>query len=386
MNKDMFTILALTTLWTLVVAGIGAAILWQFRRRSLRVTMIVAGLAPMAAALAAVLQSVRAMFISEHDSWVVLWTLAFAALLGLAMTVLLGHWITTGSRDVGRRLRQLGTSYDAPEARTRAVPAELADLTNELEMTRKKLAASHERERALEASRRELVAFMSHDLRTPLAGLRAVSEGLEDGVIEDVPGALRQMRSTVDRMTGLVDDLFELSRLSAAPLPTRRSAVSLRELAEDVAGENNEHARSEGVRLALSTPNNDDRLAVQGDPDELTRAVTNLVGNAIRHTAPGGTVTVSVDRETDGRVRLAVTDACGGIPDDDLERVFDIGWRGDEQRTPEPAGNSTHASGGGLGLAIARGVVESHDGRIGVTNVDGGCAFQIDLPPVAAHN
>ena len=386
MNKDMFTILALTTLWTLVVAGIGAAILWQFRRRSLRVTMIVAGLAPMAAALAAVLQSVRAMFISEHDSWVVLWTLAFAALLGLAMTVLLGHWITTGSRDVGRRLRQLGTSYDAPEARTRAVPAELADLTNELEMTRKKLAASHERERALEASRRELVAFMSHDLRTPLAGLRAVSEGLEDGVIEDVPGALRQMRSTVDRMTGLVDDLFELSRLSAAPLPTRRSAVSLRELAEDVAGENNEHARAEGVRLALSTPNNDDRLAVQGDPDELTRAVTNLVGNAIRHTAPGGTVTVSVDRETDGRVRLAVTDACGGIPDDDLERVFDIGWRGDEQRTPEPAGNSTHASGGGLGLAIARGVVESHDGRIGVTNVDGGCAFQIDLPPVAAHN
>ena len=386
MNKDMFTILALTTLWTLVVAGIGAAILWQFRRRSLRGTMIVAGLAPMAAALAAVLQSVRAMFISEHDSWVVLWTLAFAALLGLAMTVLLGHWITTGSRDVGRRLRQLGTSYDAPEARTRAVPAELADLTNELEMTRKKLAASHERERALEASRRELVAFMSHDLRTPLAGLRAVSEGLEDGVIEDVPGALRQMRSTVDRMTGLVDDLFELSRLSAAPLPTRRSAVSLRELAEDVAGENNEHARSEGVRLALSTPNNDDRLAVQGDPDELTRAVTNLVGNAIRHTAPGGTVTVSVDRETDGRVRLAVTDACGGIPDDDLERVFDIGWRGDEQRTPEPAGNSTHASGGGLGLAIARGVVESHDGRIGVTNVDGGCAFQIDLPPVAAHN
>jgi signal transduction histidine kinase len=234
----------------------------------------------------------------------------------------------------------------------------------------------------LEASRRELVAFMSHDLRTPLAGLRAVSEGLEDGVIDDVPNALRQMRSTVDRMTGLVDDLFELSRLSAAPLPRRRSAVSLRELAEDVVGENNEHARASGVCLKLSTPMNDDRLAVQGDPDELTRAVTNLVGNAIRHTAPGGTVTLDVDRETDGRVRLAVTDGCGGIPADDLERVFDVGWRGDEQRTPE-VGSS---SGGGLGLAIARGVVESHDGNIAVSNVDGGCAFQIDLPPVAAHN
>ncbi|MEV0798580.1 HAMP domain-containing sensor histidine kinase [Kribbella sp. NPDC050281] len=383
MNRDMVTILALTTLWTLVVAAIGGAILWQFRRRSLRITMIVAALAPMAAALAAVLQSVRAMFISEHDSWVVLWTLAFAALLGLGMSVLLGQWISTGSREVGRRLRHLGTSYEPSEVVGGAVPAELAALTEELEMTRRKLAASHERERALESSRRELVAFMSHDLRTPLAGLRAVSEGLEDGVVDDVPGALRQMRSTVDRMTGLVDDLFELSRLSAAPVPRRRSAVSLRELAEDVAGENGEHARASGVRLAVSTPGGDDRLAVQGDPDELTRAVTNLVGNAIRHTEPGGTVTLTVDREPDGRVRLAVTDACGGIAADDLERVFDVGWRGDEQRTPA---NATNSSGGGLGLAIARGVVESHDGTIGVANIAGGCTFQIDLPPVAASN
>ncbi|MEU4607402.1 HAMP domain-containing sensor histidine kinase [Kribbella sp. NPDC023972] len=370
----MITILALTTLWTLVVAAVGAAILWQFRRRSLRTTMIVAALAPMAAALAAVVQSVRAMFISEHDSWVVLWTLAFAALLGLAMSVLLGHWISTGSRDVGRRLRHLGTSYEPPAAASRSsVPAELAALTDELETTRRKLAASHDRERALEASRRELVAFMSHDLRTPLAGLRAVSEGLEDGVIDDVPTALRQMRATVDRMTGLVDDLFELSRLSAAPPPRRRSAVSLRELAEDVAGESGERARVSGVRLLVSTPPDDDRLAVQGDPDELTRAVTNLVDNAIRHTKPEETVTLTVDREPDGRVRLAVTDGCGGIPADDLDRVFDIGWRGDEQRTPADGG-------GGLGLAIARGVVESHAGTIAVSNVAGGCAFEIELP------
>ncbi|MEV0288145.1 HAMP domain-containing sensor histidine kinase [Kribbella sp. NPDC050820] len=373
MNRDMLTILALTTLWTLVVAAVGAAILWQFRSRSLRTTMIVAALAPMAAALAAVVQSVRAMFISEHDSWVVLWTLAFAALLGLAMSVLLGHWVSTGSRDVGLRLRHLGTSYEPAAASKTTVPAELAALTDELELTRRKLAASNERERALEASRRELVAFMSHDLRTPLAGLRAVSEGLEDGVIDDVPGALRQMRSTVDRMTGLVDDLFELSRLSTAPPPRRRSAVSLRELAEDVAGESGERARATGVRLVVSTPSDEDRLAVQGDPDELTRAVTNLVDNAIRHTKPEEAVTLAVGREPDGRVRLAVSDGCGGIPADDLGRVFDIGWRGDAQRTPADGG-------GGLGLAIARGVVESHDGTIAVSNVEGGCAFQIELP------
>lgn len=382
MNRDQLTILGLTAVWTLVVVAIGVAVLWRFRRRSLRTTMIVASLVPMLAALAAVTQSVRAMFISAHDSLVVLWTLAFSGLLGLAISVLLGQWITTSSRDVGRRLRHLGTSYEPVAGGTNSnVPAELAAITDELEMTRKRLAASHERERALEASRRELVAFMSHDLRTPLAGLRAVSEGLEDGVIDDVPGALRQMRTTVDRMTGLVDDLFELSRLSAAPPPRRRSAVSLRELAEDVAGETCEHARAEGVSLKVSTPPDDDRLAVHGDADELTRAVTNLVGNAIRHTERGGTVKLTVDRDTDGRVRLAVTDGCGGIPDDDLERVFDIGWRGDEQRTPSSA-SSSNSSGGGLGLAIARGVVESHEGTIGVTNIDGGCAFEIDLPPV----
>jgi signal transduction histidine kinase len=374
MNRDTATILALTTVWTLVVAAIGAAILWQFRRRSLRTAMIVAALVPMAAALAAVLQSVRAMFISAHDSWVVLWTLAFSALLGVALAILIGHWISVGSRDVGRRLRQLGTSYDAPaETSSGTVPAELAALTDELEQTRKKLAASRDRERALEDSRRELVAFMSHDLRTPLAGLRAVSEGLEDGVIDDVPAALRQMRATVDRMTGLVDDLFELSRLSSAPAPRRRMAVSLRELADDVVGESSEHARVSGVRLAVSAPVDDDRLAVQGDPDELTRAVTNLVDNAIRHTKPDETVTLSVDRSSGGGVSLAVTDACGGIPAEDLERVFDVGWRGDAGRTP--------ASGGaGLGLAIARGIVESHDGTIAVSNVPGGCRFRIDLP------
>lgn len=380
MNRDTVTILALTTLWTLVVAAVGALVLWQFRRRSLRITMIVVGLVPMVAALTAVLQSVRAMFISAHDSLVVLWALAFSALLGLAMSILLGHWISAGSRDVGRRLRHLGTSYEPAAVSTSgSVPAELAELTDELEMTRQRLAASHERERALEASRRELVAFMSHDLRTPLAGLRAVSEGLEDGVVDDVPGALRQMRTTVDRMTGLVDDLFELSRLSAAPPPRRRSAVSLRELAEDVVSETLEHARAEGVTLSVSARDNSDRLAVHGDAEELTRAVMNLAGNAIRHTEQGGTVRLVVDRDDDGRVRLAVTDGCGGIPDDDLDRVFDIGWRGDQQRTPA---NGASSSGGGLGLAIARGVVESHDGNIAVTNVPGGCAFEIELPPV----
>ena len=107
----------------------------------------------------------------------------------------------------------------------------------DLAETRRTLAESRERERAAEQARRELVSFMSHDLRTPLAGLRALAEGLEDGVIVDPPRALAQMRGTVDRMSGLVDDLFALSRVQGPPQPKPTTLVSLTELITDVASE-----------------------------------------------------------------------------------------------------------------------------------------------------
>ena len=115
--------------------------------------------------------------------------------------------------------------------------------------------------------------------------------------------------------------------------------------------------------------------AVRGNADELARALTNLVGNAIRHTPSGGTVVVTTRRAGDGRIEVGVTDGCGGIPAPDLDRVFDVGWRATPERgTPDDAG-------AGLGLAIAKGVIEAHAGSIGVENVDGGCRFGVRLPP-----
>lgn len=253
-------------------------------------------------------------------------------------------------------------------------PAELAGLARELNATRDRLADAQRRARGLEDSRRELVAFMSHDLRTPLAGLRALAEGLEDGVIDDQPAALRQVRLTVERMSGLVTDLFEVSRLRAGPAPesVRRSMVSLVELSHDVVGELTAHAAGRGVRLRLHTPE-DDRLAVLGNSDELARALSNLVGNAVRHTVAGGEVLLDAARRPDGRIALFVTDGCGGIAEADLHRVFDLGWRADPGRTTTDAG-------AGLGLAIAKGVAEAHHGTIGVANVPGGCRFALVLP------
>src|SRR5450631_4093756 len=320
----MALILGLTAAAVAVTGLLGALVLQAIRRQALLLSIVVAAVVPMAAVSAAVALSVNRMVISHHDSAVVTVALGFSTVLAVALSFVLGRRVASGSRDLTHALRGLA---EGPYAKTSALagngrsssPAEITALGTELEITREKLRLSRERERSLEQSRRELVAFMSHDLRTPLAGLRALAEGLEDGMIDDQDAALRQMRQTVERMNGLVGDLFELSRLNAGPVglgPTR-SPVSLVEVAYDVVGEAREHARRRHVDLVLDVADDGDRVAVQGNGDELARALSNLVGNAVRHTHEYGQVLVSARRASGGMARLAVTDGCGGLKEDD---------------------------------------------------------------------
>lgn len=382
----MQVILGLTAAVVLSTGLLGALVLQAIRRRSLLLSIVVAALAPVAAVSAAVALNVNRMVISEHDSTVISVALGFSTVLAVALSFVLGRRVASGSRDLKQALRGLADSpyagsdapahAAAPAGNSRSsAPAEITALATELDTTRESLRLSRDHERALEQSRRELVAFMSHDLRTPLAGLRALAEGLEDGVIEDQSAALTQMRQTVERMNGMVGDLFELSRINAGPdRPVQaRGPLSLVELAYDVVGEAREHARRRHVDLVLDVADDADRIAVQGNGDELARALSNLVGNAVRHTREDGQVRVSASRAPDGRARLGVTDGCGGIKGDDLARVFEIGWRAEPER-------GTQDAGAGLGLAIARGVIESHSGSITVANVDGGCRFDVELP------
>ena len=380
MSGDMLAVLWTTVAVVLVTGAIGAGVLQAVRHRSLLLSIVVAALVPVAGVSAAVAVNVNQMLISTHDTQVVSAALISASLLAVLLSYVLGRRVASGSRELTMALRGLTASRDgrgteAPAGARFSAPAELTALATELESTRSTLRASRDRELALERSRRELVAFMSHDLRTPLAGLRALAEGLEDDVIEDRPAALRQMQQTVGRMSALVDDLFELSRLNAGlsqEQPTRRP-VSLVEVVHDVAGEARETARRRGVVLSVDVDGTGDRLAVRGNSDELARALFNLVGNAVRHTPAGGRVLVAARRTPDGRAQVSVTDGCGGIDDHDLERVFDIGWRGQPERGTDDAG-------AGLGLTIARGVVESHAGSLTVANVGGGCRFDVRLP------
>lgn len=386
---DMEQILLATVLTCVIAAALGMIALQAVRARSLLWSIVVAALVPLAAVTASVVINVRLMFISAHDSTAVSLSLACATVIGVVLSFVLGRRVATGSRQLASAMRDLALPAQQPAApalpassgATRsAAPAEISALAAELDQTRERLESAQHRARALEDSRRELVAFMSHDLRTPMAGLRALAEGLEDGVIDDEPATLQQMRQIVDRMNGLVGDLFELSRLQAgtAAMPQPRAMVGLAELAHDIAGELRAHARQRGVTLRLDTADDGDRLAVRGNGEELARALTNLLGNAIRHTDPGGSVVLSARRGEDGRIRMAVIDGCGGIEDGDLERLFDIGWRGTPHRSPTDAG-------AGLGLAIAKGVIEAHAGSLAVGNVPGGCRFDVVLPTQAAE-
>ncbi|MFJ9123052.1 sensor histidine kinase [Streptomyces sp. NPDC102340] len=349
----------------------GAAALRLLRRRSLTTSIAVVATVGVVAMLAGTLAVAWAMFLSPHDLSVVTLVAAMAAAVSLATALVLGRWVVARSRELADAARSFGDGGDfaAPDA---PATAELEELSRELAATSAKLAASRERERALETSRRELVAWISHDLRTPLAGLRAMAEALEDGVAADPNRYLRQMRTDVERLNDMVGDLFELSRIHAGALPLAPARMSLYDLVSDALAGADPLAREHGVRLVGEQV---EPVPVEVDGKEMSRVLGNLLVNAIRRTPADGTVAVAAHRSPEGVV-VSVSDACGGIPEEDLPRVFDTGWRGTHARTP-PAG-------AGLGLAIVRGIVEAHAGRATVSNIPGGCRFEVTLPSAAA--
>ncbi|NEC91436.1 HAMP domain-containing histidine kinase [Streptomyces sp. SID12501] len=366
-TRDLLLIALFAFLGAVAAGLLGAGVLWLIRRRSLTTSLAVVAAVAVTAMLAGTLAVARAMFLSTHDLTVVTMVVAMAAVVSLAVALLLGRWVVAGSNALTAAARSFGDGghFAAPDGSS---TAELAALSRELASTSAKLATSRDRERALETSRRELVAWISHDLRTPLAGLRAMSEALEDGVAAEPERYLRQMRTEVERLNDMVGDLFELSRIHAGALALSPSRISMYDLVGDALAGADALAREHGVWLI------GDRIEpvpVEVDGKEMSRVLSNLLVNAIRRTPSDGTVAVAAERSPDGVV-VSVTDGCGGIPDEDLPRVFDTGWRGTHARTP-PAG-------AGLGLAIVRGIVEAHRGQAAVRNVPGGCRFEVTLP------
>ncbi len=370
---DVFVLLGLAAAGSLVAALAGFGLLALLRRRSVRTQAVAIAAVALASTASGVVVAAIGMFISSHDLKAMLVVLAVSGSVALSGAVQLGRQMERGTQGVVDLARHLGTDLDPvdvpdrPEAGPELdrVAREVADLPRRLEELRT-------RADALERSRRELVAWVSHDLRGPLATIRAMSEALDDGVVTDADAQARyhhQIRHDAERLSMLVDDLFELSRIHSGALVLHQEEVGVKGLVLDAVAASSHRAEMKGVRLVERV---DPGLFVVASAAELTRVLHNLLDNAVRHTPPGGQVAIGSD-VVDGTALLIVEDQCGGIPEPDLDRVFDVAFRGDAARTRD-------AGGGGLGLTIAKGLVEACEGAIQVVNADHGCRFTVALP------
>ena len=209
--------------------------------------------------------------------------------------------------------------------------------------------------RRTEAIRRDFIANVSHDLRTPLAGLQALVETLLDGALDDPAVArdfLNRIATEVDHLTRLVTQLLELSRAEAGQLPLHRVPTDLSALIQQALARFEPRARAKELELETNLPA--ELPVVSCDPERIGQVLSNLLDNAIKFTPPGGRITVSAEA-TATEVRVAVSDTGPGIPSDDLDRIFERFYKGDRSRS---------ASGSGLGLAIVKHLVQLHGGTV----------------------
>jgi signal transduction histidine kinase len=378
--------------WALLYAAASGLVVWfallPVRRRSLTGLLVSLVLTGAAASTGALWGAIHAMLVPWWDWQTVIMLTAFSGGVTAAAAWGVARRLAKDNAALHRAIAEVAAGQ-VPSADGR-LTAEVERVRSELRSTAAELSATRERERALESARRELVSWVSHDLRTPLAGLRAMAEALEDGVVDEPEQYYKQIGSSVERLNQMVDDLFDLSRIQAGSARGDTENIALDDLVSDCLAALEPLAAAQGVRLAGSVEPLPTAAAVTGSGPELNRALTNLVANAIRHTRAEGLVDVRVS-VTGVPVPLAevvVSDECGGIPNDHLERVFDVGFRGEAARTPranaqiavESAGPDSMHTGAGLGLAITRGIIEAHAGSVDVENSAIGCRFRVRLP------
>jgi signal transduction histidine kinase len=346
------------------------------RLGGVRVQLVGAGLIGSLLLLGMMLAGARAMFISGHDLSLLLTMLTFAAALSVGFSLLC-------ARPLASRIERVrtGTARIAGGQLESEVPVEghdeVASLADDFNRMARALKEAAEREREMEKTRRDLVAAVSHDLRTPLASTRALIEAVADGVAVD-PQTERRYLSSASRelahLSRLVDDLFELARIDAGELQLTLEEASLHDLISDTISSFQPRAEQQGVRLEGEIVGDLD--PVLANPPRLQRVLHNLLSNALRHTPADGTVTLRASRAGE-EAQVEVSDTGEGIATEDLPRVFERSFRGEHSRTrPE----KDDAPGAGLGLAIARGLVEAHGGTMDVQSDPGhGSRFRFTL-------
>ncbi len=313
------------------------------------------------------------MFVSEHDFLLLVLLLIFAAILSASFGYLLAASMAKSLFLVRMGARRVATGDFSTRVHLTEVD-ELSEVADAFNLMCNELEKSFARQKELEQARRDLIAAVSHDLRTPLTSIRAMIEALADDVVTEPPMVQRyygSIRSQIENLSGLINDLFELSQLEMGQVQLALEAVNMNDLLSDVLESVQAQAGAKGI--SLKGIFGEDLPIIKGELTKIQRVIYNLVQNAIRHTPANGTVSLAT-KVVPGGVQVEVADTGEGIAPEDLPHIFNQFFRGEKSRSRETGG-------AGLGLAIAKRIVEAHHGRIWVESQAGqGTRFSFILP------
>jgi len=348
--------------------------LWGRKQlRSIRQKVLLAYSLGIIIALINIYVTSQLMFVSWHDFLLLGLLLIFAALISTSFGYILANGLTQSLNQLQKGAKQLATGDFSTRVHLDEVD-ELSEVADAFNMMADELEQSFARQKQLEQARRDLTAAVSHDLRTPLTSIRAMVEALTDGIVAD-PGTVQRYYATIntqiENLSGLIDDLFELSQLETGQVQLQKEPINLNDLLSDVLESMQPQAKAKGV--SLEGHFSEDMPLIQAEFLRIQRVLYNLVQNAIRHTPDGGSISLAAKITPQG-VQVGVADTGEGIASEDLPHIFDQFFRGEKSR-------SRQTGGAGLGLAIAKRIIEAHNGRIWVeSQLDRGTRFSFTLP------
>jgi len=381
LNPPQHDLIALLLLMGVIgsISIVGSYIVYRAgllnRFRSLRYALMGISILTIFIALLNAWLLAQQMFIEYHDLTLNFILLLFAGWTAIGCAYFIGSGLTERISIVSEGAKRLGAGDLSVRVATQGND-ELASLATMFNTMAARLQESAEERDRMEQARRDLIAWASHDLRTPLASLRLVVDAMIDNVADDEATRQRYLKTAqleINNLNGLISDLFELSQLDTGHIDLKIEQTSLRDLLSDTLSALRALAEQRGVKLEGHVDDDVDPMKI--DPEKIQRVFYNLLVNAIRHTPSGGEIHVSAVRKNNA-VNVMIRDSGEGIPPEDLPRIFERFYRGEQARTRDLSGQR----GAGLGLAIARGLVEAHGGTISVESVLGkGTTFTIIL-------
>ena len=372
--KFMINLMLLTTLISIVMAYLAYRMGWINRFPHIRWTLLSGYALSGLLIFLNVWVIARMMFASQHDLLLATVLLVFATGIAMSAGFLLSEAITeriVGLSEASRAVSEGNLAVRVPVEGN----DEMACLTESFNEMVERLENAEQKQREMDILRRDLIAWVGHDLRTPLTSIRAILEALADGLVEDpetVQRYLKTAQKDIRDLSLLINDLFEMSQMDAGGLHLDCQENSISDLISDTIESFTELSQRQGVELLGEVQQGVD--LIQMDTQRIGRVLSNLISNALRHTPAGGQIHISASRCSDGGCQVVVEDSGEGIQPEDLPYVFDQFYRGEKSR-------NRSTGGAGLGLAIAKGIVEAHGGSIRVESTAGkGAKFSFTLP------